>query len=58
MVNAYGPTTQKLMDNPVVRDRFYEELISTVIHHPDSKSLYVETLTLTWDRAHLKIRRL
>ena len=30
VVNAYGPTTQKLMDNPAVRDRFYEELISTV----------------------------
>ena len=30
MVNAYGPTLHKVMDNPAVKNRFYEELSSAV----------------------------
>lgn len=30
MVNAYGPAMQKVVNNPALRDRFYEELSSAV----------------------------
>jgi len=51
---------QKVMDNPAVRDRFYEELSSAVTAPSRFKCLYVKTLTQSWswDGQHLKMRRL
>ena len=39
MVNAYEPTMQKVMDNPAVRDRFYER--SSTVTAPSRFQVFV-----------------